>query len=211
VLYTDVSEAWRLPAIERAIVDIGGIYYQSLFILAFIFLYALNGTMTWAYAVVVIDFSIALSLNPFLRMDGYWLAADLFGIWNLRALSIQTMRHFWLWLRGKPRAARSPLAQFGMGTGTMVVLYSALSGGFFTWLTIAVGYQAIFVLGPAYPAMVANALHTVETHPPGIAAILEVGWKSMLFVGCFLFLWRRLRSLKVYCEARIRAWRGMEC
>jgi putative peptide zinc metalloprotease protein len=208
VLYTDVSEAWRLPAIERAVVDIGGIYYQCLFIIGFLILLVTQGSPTWAYTIVAIDLSIALSLNPFLRMDGYWLAADLFGVWNLRALSVRTLRHFWAFLLRKPRSARNPLAALGGATASMVCVYSTLSVAFFVWLTAAMGYQVLFVLGPAYPGMVANAAHTVAAHPPGIAAILEVGWKSMLFIGCCMFIWRRLKAAASFGARRVAASRS---
>jgi len=207
VLYTDVSEAWRLPSIERAVVDIAGIYCQCLFVIAFLILLIAQGSPTWAYAIVVIDLSIAFSLNPFLRMDGYWLAADLFGVWNLRALSIRTLKYLSGYLLRKAPSQRNPLAALGPATATMVSLYSILSLSFFVWLMVAVGYQVVFVLGPAYPAMVRTAAHTVAAHPPGIAAILEVAWKSMLFVGCGAFLWRRLRAAASFGARRIGAWR----
>jgi putative peptide zinc metalloprotease protein len=202
VLYADVSEAWRLRPLDRAIVDIGGIYFQSLFVIAFLILLMVQGSVTWAYAIVVIDLSIAFSMNPFLRMDGYWLVADLFGMWRLRAQSIQVLKHYALRLVGSVHAGRNPLADLSAVSAAVLCLYTFLSTGFFIWLTAVMSYQVIFILGPVYPALVASAARTIGAHPFDIAVIsgsvLEVGWKSMMLAGCLMFLWRRLRGGLTY-------------
>ena len=83
VFYTDVTRAWRLPPLQRAVVDLGGIYFQSMLfvvltlyvmlthdLLALRVLWAMNLTMLW-------------TLNPIFKMDGYWLLSDVSGLPNL--------------------------------------------------------------------------------------------------------------------------------
>lgn len=81
--YTDVTKAWRLPPLQRAVIDLGGIYFQAiLFVLMTLYvmlthslftlrlLWAMNLTMLW-------------TLNPVFKLDGYWLLSDLSGLTNL--------------------------------------------------------------------------------------------------------------------------------
>lgn len=88
VLYADVTDTWTLPRMQRALVDLAGIYFQLVFaaviILAGILVHnpAFNDTVV-AIAVIAIDFSCLANLNPFLRLDGYWFLSDVSGIANL--------------------------------------------------------------------------------------------------------------------------------
>ena len=91
VFWTNVSEAWRLPRRQRAMIDIGGVYFESVFMLLMLALYLKTGNLVFLFAFVFIDLSLLTTLNPFLRMDGYWLISDLFGIVNLRKQQTEWM------------------------------------------------------------------------------------------------------------------------
>ena len=181
-------------------VDIGGIYFQCLFVIAFVILFALHGSPVWAYCVVAIDLSIALSLNPFLRMDGYWLLADLFGIWNLRALSLQILRYFWSILSRKPVLARNPMTGLGTKTATLVCVYSILSTMFFAGLTLMMSYQVVFVLGPAYPANALSCGAHGDRKPSGPCS--HSGGRLEIHVVC------RVRDVCLAPDSRSRIVRG---
>ena len=81
VLFSDVTNAWKLKKWQRCIVDIGGIYFQLM--LSFI-LYVSN--YFWLKiplletAVIFSMLEIINNLNPFIRMDGFWLVCDGLGI-----------------------------------------------------------------------------------------------------------------------------------
>ena len=83
VFYADVSKAWRLSQKQRAVVDLGGIYFQ-LILLIVVDCYAFFYESQFAY---VLSWTITLTmlhtLNPFFKFDGYWLLSDLSGITNL--------------------------------------------------------------------------------------------------------------------------------
>jgi putative peptide zinc metalloprotease protein len=82
-LYAEVHSAWLLPRLQRAVVDIGGLYFQSGYVLALGAIYlgtgadAVLGAIAWSHVLML------HTLNPVLKFDGYWLLADLTGTHNL--------------------------------------------------------------------------------------------------------------------------------
>ena len=81
VLFSDVTNAWKLKKWQRCIVDLGGIYFQL--ILSFV-LYIVN--YCWLKiplletAIIFSMLEVINNLNPFIRMDGFWLVCDALGI-----------------------------------------------------------------------------------------------------------------------------------
>ncbi|MFQ5748377.1 MAG: hypothetical protein ACE5H3_02840 [Planctomycetota bacterium] len=92
VYYTDVTRAWYLPRKGRVIVDLGGIYFQMIAAALCLLAYALFGWPEPAWVAIFILLGISADLDPFLRMDGYWLLSDLTGIHGLRKYSMNISR-----------------------------------------------------------------------------------------------------------------------
>lgn len=90
VFYADLSEIWRLNRRQRLLVDLGGIYFQMIFMVIISFFYFLTSNHSLYLANVVLTISLLWNLNPFFRLDGYWIASDLFGFDNLRAAANST-------------------------------------------------------------------------------------------------------------------------
>ncbi|MGA7316024.1 MAG: hypothetical protein WBX22_18865 [Silvibacterium sp.] len=115
VLYADVSDAWSLPRLQRAVVDIGGMYFQAIYAAILMAAAFLNSESYLLWAAVIVNLSCFSNLSPFLRRDGYWLISDLAGIPNLSARTIG------LWFgRGDtsflvPRRIRIVLCAYGAG------------------------------------------------------------------------------------------------
>lgn len=196
VLYTDVSEAWQLPPLERALVDVGGLYFQNLAVIVLTCLFYWHPSVTYLYAIVLIDMSMSLSLNPFLRMDGYWLVADLFGIYNLREQSIAVLKYIPQLF--KPRSSARPQF-FEMKKSSFIALcfYSVFSFTFFTYLIIVVTYQAVFYLLPAYPGLWISLVAALK-HQPSFSNIFgglfHLAWKTAVLVGCLQFAWHSVQK-----------------
>ncbi len=83
VLYAHVDDAWRLTRRQRAAVDIGGVYFQSFFLIAFTTTHFLTGAPLAGFVAYFTGFLMLYTLNPALKFDGYWLLSDLSGIYNL--------------------------------------------------------------------------------------------------------------------------------
>jgi putative peptide zinc metalloprotease protein len=82
-LFTDVTRAWRLPARRRAVVDLGGLYFQSALLVGLGAYGLLTSSAIALQLVWITVFSMFYTLNPVFKMDGYWLLSDLSGLPNL--------------------------------------------------------------------------------------------------------------------------------
>lgn len=80
VFYADVSDGWRLPRRQRVVIDLGGVYFQSMAAALYVLIWLFSGWPPLAFSVYCIMASIILNLNPFLRFDGYWLFTDAIGV-----------------------------------------------------------------------------------------------------------------------------------
>jgi putative peptide zinc metalloprotease protein len=85
VFYTDVTESYRLKRHARVRTDLGGLYFHLIGAAAFIAAGAATGNEFFLVAAFLIDLDVARQLIPFIRLDGYWLLADLTGIPDLFA------------------------------------------------------------------------------------------------------------------------------
>jgi putative peptide zinc metalloprotease protein len=98
VLYTDTSDAWRLPDSRRRLwIDAGGILAElALAVIATLLWIGLEPgplrTACFAVAAVSWIASLAVNLNPFMRFDGYYLLSGLLGVENLQARSFALAR-----------------------------------------------------------------------------------------------------------------------
>lgn len=89
--FADVSSAWRLSPRQRAVVDVGGLYLQGLYMGA-IGIWALM-VANPAVPVKVMwlsHFLMLYTLNPSLKFDGYWLISDLTRTSNLHDRMLAT-------------------------------------------------------------------------------------------------------------------------
>ena len=78
--YTDVTDAYRLGRWGRIRTDLGGIYFNVLFILGIVGVYALTGFEPLLVLVLIQHMQIFQQLLPFLRLDGYYILSDLTGV-----------------------------------------------------------------------------------------------------------------------------------
>ena len=98
VLYTDVSDAWRIVARRpRLLIGAAGVLTELGLALIATFLWSflpdgplrsaafLVATTTWIT-------SLAINLSPFMRFDGYYLLADWLGVTNLQPRSFALAR-----------------------------------------------------------------------------------------------------------------------
>jgi putative peptide zinc metalloprotease protein len=83
--YTDVTDAYRLDRRARLRTDLGGVYFNVLIILAATGGYLATGFEPLLLLVVVQHFEIAHQLLPIVRLDGYYIVADLTGVPDLFA------------------------------------------------------------------------------------------------------------------------------
>lgn len=85
-LYTDVTDAYRLDRAGRLRTDLGGVYFNAVFVLGMAACYATTGQPVFLAAAFLINFEILQQLVPIVRMDGYFVLGDLAGVPDLLGL-----------------------------------------------------------------------------------------------------------------------------
>jgi putative peptide zinc metalloprotease protein len=90
MLYTDVTDAWRLSSRrKRLLVGAAGILVELMIacIATFLWAFTPEGMLKGVLFVTATSgwlMSLAINLNPFMRFDGYFLLSDLVGVPNLQ-------------------------------------------------------------------------------------------------------------------------------
>jgi len=83
--YTDVTDAYRLGRRGRLRTDLGGVYFNVVFIAATMGVYLLTGYEPLLLVIVAEHAEIVHQLLPIIRLDGYYIVADLTGVPDLFA------------------------------------------------------------------------------------------------------------------------------
>jgi putative peptide zinc metalloprotease protein len=199
VLYTDVSEAWKLSRQRRAMIDIAGVYFQSVFQFLLLGLFLINGSPIFIYFFLFNDLIMFRTMNPFLRMDGYWLVADLFGIFNLREQSTKLIQHYVLKLFGSARAGRAPLQMLKPTTRITLAVYSVLSVTFFLYISAIMIRLLVVYLVPTYPTRLLAVWEVTQARPFDLLKLLslifEVLWRTAVLCGLSLFVYRLVKNV----------------
>src|SRR5437762_4886916 len=78
--YTDVTDAYRLGKGGRLRTDLGGVYFNVIFILATAGAYALTGFEPLLLMIPLQHLEIIHQFLPFIRLDGYYIVSDLTGV-----------------------------------------------------------------------------------------------------------------------------------
>jgi len=184
VLYTDVSDSWRLPGRrQRLLIGAAGVATELALALIATFLWSflpdgparsgafLVATTTWVSTLVI-------NLSPFMRFDGYYLLSDGLGIANLQERSFALAR--WQLRRWLLALDEPPPEPFAPATRRVVLLYA-----YATWL-----YRALVFLG------IALLVYHFAFKVLGIFLMLvEIGWFLALPVVNELRQWWQRRHL----------------
>jgi putative peptide zinc metalloprotease protein len=81
--FTNVTDTYRLGRAGRIRTDLGGVYFNAVFMLPLIAGYLKTGYLPLLAAVFLIHMEILQQLMPSLRLDGYFILADLIGVPDL--------------------------------------------------------------------------------------------------------------------------------
>ncbi len=184
VMYTDVTRTWRVPPLQRAAVDLGGVYFQSMVASAGGIWALASGSPFATWLLWMNAFSMLHMLNPLYKLDGYWLLTDLSGISNLHQRMSATLRALLLRALGR----RAPAPEGGAVKGAVLYAYCALFTLYFAF-TGRVLFTVLRGLARRYPAAAGQALAAANTalrggHP--LSAAAQAGHLVLLTAGPLL-------------------------
>jgi putative peptide zinc metalloprotease protein len=90
--YTDVTDAYRLGRGGRLRTDLGGVYFNGIFVILIAGAYALTGYEPLLILIVIMHFQVLQQFLPFLRLDGYYILSDLVGVPDMFARIKPTLK-----------------------------------------------------------------------------------------------------------------------
>ncbi|MGH3095663.1 MAG: hypothetical protein ACRDMV_06630 [Streptosporangiales bacterium] len=82
-MYTDVTDVYRIRRSGRLRTDLGGVYFNLIYLLAMAGCYWLTGQPIFLAVAFLSHLEILQQLVPIVRMDGYFILGDLAGIPDL--------------------------------------------------------------------------------------------------------------------------------
>jgi putative peptide zinc metalloprotease protein len=91
--YTNVTDAYRLNRRGRLRTDLGGIYFNAVFVIVLGAIYLPTGFAAIPVVIVLIHLQMLQQLMPLVRMDGYYILGDLVGVPNLFEQIRPILRH----------------------------------------------------------------------------------------------------------------------
>lgn len=150
--YTDVSDNYRLSRWARVRTDLGGFYFNLIFIVGVVGLYLLTRYEWLLLIVVLINLDILHQLLPFVRLDGYWTLADLTGIPDFFSLMARRLR----------RQGRAPVLK----------PWARLVFGAYVVVTVPLLVVLLAVMIAGFPRVVATAWDALLQQLGG----LEAAW-----------------------------------
>ena len=83
-----------LPPKKKMIIDLGGIYFQLIYLSLLTIINYLIKNADIFYAIMNSFTIIFLNLNPFFRFDAFWIMTDYFDCLNLNGLFVNTLKCF---------------------------------------------------------------------------------------------------------------------
>jgi putative peptide zinc metalloprotease protein len=147
--YTDVTDSYRLGRAGRVRTDLGGVYFNSLFILACGAAYLVTGHGLFLLTVLLLHIEMLQQLVPTVRFDGYYVLADLAGVPDLFARVRPVLRSLLPGREPDPRVAELRPAARRLVVGWVVVVVPTLTLGFgwLLWQLPVVVRQTVSALG----------------------------------------------------------------
>jgi hypothetical protein len=83
--FTNVTDSYRLSRAGRLRTDLGGLYFNLIFMLALAGIYAATSSQVLLLVIAVTHVEMLDQLLPFVRFDGYFILSDLIGVPDLFA------------------------------------------------------------------------------------------------------------------------------
>ena len=195
VYYTDVSHSYRLTRAQRIRVDLGGIYFDLITMLALFVIYRFTEYVPLLLMLTLIGLGILRQFTPFMRFDGYYLIADLMGVPEPMSLLVPFLRQY---VPGLRRASGSNLPKLKPIALVILAGYLALIVAFVSRPVLILGVAGGQILEqlPLSGLVVLKQFvfawrnHDVLTQ---LAASLELAFWLFIPLGLGLFAWSLFR------------------
>jgi putative peptide zinc metalloprotease protein len=90
--FTNVTDSYRLSRVGRLRTDLGGLYFNLIFMLVLAAFYAATSSEVLLLVIAVTHLEMLEQLLPFVRFDGYFILSDIVGVPDLFARVAPVLR-----------------------------------------------------------------------------------------------------------------------
>jgi len=115
--FTNVTDSYRLSRAGRLRTDLGGVYFNAVFILVLAGLYAATSALILLLVIAITQVEMLQQLIPVVRFDGYFILSDLAGVPDMFARVVPIVKSVLPGGRLDPRVA-------GLRRGTRILVTS---------------------------------------------------------------------------------------
>ena len=115
--FTNVTDSYRLNRAGRLRTDLGGLYFNAVFILVLAGIYAATSAHILLLVIAITQLEMLQQLIPVVRFDGYFILSDVVGVPDMFARIAPVVRS------GLPGGRRDPRVN-GLRRGTRIVVTS---------------------------------------------------------------------------------------
>lgn len=196
VFYTDVTEVWTLNRKERCVVNIAGVYFQSYWLIALLAIFLLTGNEIVRYLILIMNLGFLMTLNPFFKFDGYWIASDILGVPNLRGRSLELLGYWYKRIRNHPIKKEPYLLQIRSLEKYGLLLYSIVvnlfMGFYFFYIIPRFFYRFVHTFPDKANELI---LYLSNNMTPPFALLRNIGSQLLFLVLIGYFLYKLITPL----------------
>jgi putative peptide zinc metalloprotease protein len=190
--YTDVTDAYRLDRKGRLRTDLGGVYFNTVFIVMTAAVYFATGWEFLLLVIVIQHLEIFHQLLPFIRLDGYYIVTDLTGVPDLFTRIKPILASLNPWRDSDSRV--TDLKRWARVVATLWVV-----------LVIPVLLVNLAMMAYAFPRIAATAwdsggqqLQQLDRGPlEAVLAVVQVAVLAIPVIGIALTFWLLARRLGI--------------
>lgn len=188
--YTDITDAYRLGRAGRLRADLGGVYFNVLFMLATAGAYLATGFEPLLLLIPIQHLEILHQFLPFLRLDGYYIVSDLTGVPDMFSRIKPTLRSLVPGSEPHPRVQELKVWARVVVTAYVLALVPVLA----VMLTMmAVAAPRVFATATTAGIVMWHRLQTaidLRQLLPAIAAAVQLVVLAIAPIGVALTLWK---------------------
>jgi putative peptide zinc metalloprotease protein len=193
--YTDVTDAYRLGKGGRLRTDLGGVYFNVVFMLAVVGVYGATGYEPLLLIIPFMHLEILHQFLPFIRLDGYYIVSDLTGVPDMFARIRPTLASLLPWKQTSDR-----VTELKSWVRVVVTAYVFTVVPLLLFMFSLMLINAPRIMGTAYDSFIAQYHKVHHAFGGGSAVIGVIGVVQMAIlilpalalVATFWLLFRRI-------------------
>ncbi|MDD2493708.1 MAG: hypothetical protein PHE29_00785 [Tissierellia bacterium] len=195
VFYTDVTEAWKLHQKDRIIINLAGVYFQSIIISLLIIIFLISKHDLIRYLILITNIGFLVTLNPFFKFDGYWIISDLLGVPNLRQKTKELLSYFFKLFKNRKRTSVPFLLELNKSKKIILLFYTVIVNVFFVFYFLYVIPKFIIRFIDTYPTGISNLISYISNNEvPPISLVFNLMMQLLFLIIIFLFVYNFIHS-----------------